>query len=102
MDFLQVVCEMRNGRNLTEIDKRFQKLREAVLEQRAKGSLTIKLDMIPAAVDADRGVTEVRIEMDVVSKLPEKNIQPGQFFITKEGALSRKDPDQADLFEGAE
>ena len=48
----------------------------------------------------------VRLEKErpapVAVKPPEKQIQSSKFFITREGGLTRKDPDQTEMFEGVE
>ena len=40
LGIIEAICEMRNGRSMIELDKRFHRLREAVLEQRDKGTIT--------------------------------------------------------------
>lgn len=100
-DFVNTLMEMRRGSVAIECSKRFNELMSAILEYGEKGELTLKLSVKPTKF-VGTTVAEVEIDTDIKIKKPEE--QPGRaaFFVSKDGRLSREDPRQTAMFEGAE
>lgn len=79
-----------------QIDLEFRNLVEAVQAIGRKGSMTIKIDMVPGpAVPSP----SVEATMTVTSKPPVEPPTPRFYFATEDGGLARNPPQQGGLFD---
>ncbi len=97
-DILQVLLDMRNGAVAADVSKKFDEVVAAVLETGGKGELTIKLFVEPSKMGMGGCVLEVEAKHECKLKKPELSIGRSVFFITKEGRLTREDPNQVAMF----
>lgn len=97
-DLLQVLLEMRNGGVAADCNKKWDELLKAVLETGGKGELTIKLQVKPARMAMGGAVVEVETSHECKAKKPELMVGSSTFFVTKDGRLTRDDPDQETMF----
>lgn len=93
LNFLEFLQSFRRGELLAEADTQLAELVEAVQETGGKGELTIKL---PFKVN-DAG--QIECLPAVTSKKPRKAMGRGIYFATSEGRLTRRDPQQHDMFD---
>ena len=101
-DLLQTLLDMRNGRVVTDVNQKFNEVLSAVIETGGKGELTIKLIVKPSRMAMGGAVVEVETYHECKIKKPELEIGSSVFFVTKEGNLTRYDPDQQDMLQGEE
>jgi hypothetical protein len=101
-DLLQIMLDMRNGQVAADCNQKFNEVLKAVLDTGGKGDLTIKLSIRPAKMGMGGAVIEVETEHECKLKKPELQVGRSTFFVTKEGDLTREDPDQVAMFEGKE
>lgn len=93
LNFLEFLQSFRRGELLAEADTQLAELIEAVQRTGGKGDLTIKL---PFKVN-EAGQLEC---LPVVAcKKPRKALGRGIYFATEDGRLTRRDPQQHDMFE---
>ena len=98
-DLVQFLLDMRSGQVATDCNQKFNEVLEAVLATGLKGELTIKLFLKPSKMGMGGAVIEVETEHEAKMKKPELAIGRSFFFVTKDGALTRDDPDQQAMFE---
>lgn len=98
-DLLQVLLDMRSGQVATDCNLKFNDVLKSVLETGGKGELTIKLFIKPSKMGMGGAVIEVETEHECKMKKPELAVGRSFFFVTKDGDLTRSDPDQAAMFE---
>lgn len=98
-DVLQVLLDMRNGAVAADVSAKFDEVVKAVLDTGGKGELTVKLFVKPSKMGMGGCVIEVETEHECKLKKPELAIGRSVFFVTKEGRLTREDPNQAAMFE---
>ncbi len=100
-DFIAALMEMRNGGTAADCNRKFNKLIAAVTETRKKGRITLSIEISPSRMDSMGDVKEVDLHHSC--KISEPELDPGRsiFFMTKDGGLSRQDPNQLEL-EGLE
>lgn len=97
-DFVSILLNIRNGAAAMAICEELTLLATACRETQKKGSLTIKLSLVPV-VDTRRGeVAEMGVSVDVSSSVPKHPAGDGIFFLDKLGRMSRNSPEQAALF----
>lgn len=102
-DILAVLGEVGRGYGLQEISAEFDAVMEAVREVGGAGEVTIKLKIEGKAWHPHTNqLTEVGITHSLSSKRPKRNVGASTFFVTRNGNLTRNNPDQAELFEDAE
>lgn len=101
-DLLAVLLEMRSGKVATSLNEKFNEVLGAVLETGGKGELTVKLFIKPSKMGMGGAVVEVELDHDVKLKKPELEIGRSFFFVSREGVLTREDPEQTALFGGGE
>ena len=97
-DLLAVLVEMRNGQLAIDLNSKFGDLMAAIRETRNKGSINLKLAVEPSEIDIHEGVKAVKITPTVTLSAPQKGVPPALFFVTQDGALSRTDPAQFEMF----
>jgi hypothetical protein len=90
---------MRNGQVAADCNGKFNDVLKSVLETGGKGELVIKLFLKPAKMGMGGAVIEVETEHDCKVKKPELAVGRSVFFVTKDGDLTRDDPDQTALFD---
>jgi len=98
-DLLRVLLDMRNGAVAADCNKKFDEVLAAVLETGGKGELQIKLFVEPSKMGMGGAVIEVETRHECKLKKPELAVGKSFFFVTKDGDLSRDDPDQIAMFE---
>lgn len=98
-DLLQILLDMRNGQVAADCNDKFNKVLAAVLETGGKGELTIKLFVRPSKMGMGGAVIEVETEHECKAKVPELAVGRSLFFVTKDGRLTRNDPDQETMFD---
>jgi hypothetical protein len=98
-DLLAVLLDMRNGAVASDCNTKFNEVLKAVIDTGGKGELTIKLKMWPSKMGMGGCVVEVETEHECKLKKPELQVGVARFFVTKEGDLTRDDPNQVDMFE---
>jgi hypothetical protein len=97
-DVLSVLMDMRNGQVAADISTKFNEVLAAVLDTAGEGELVIKLKLKPGRMGSGRAVLEVVARHECKLKKPELEIGGSQFFVTRDGRLSRNDPNQEDMF----
>ena len=98
-DLLKVLVEMRAGQVAADCNQKFSELLKAVLDTGQKGQMTLVLNLEPAKMGMGGVVLEVSAEHSIKLKKPELAIGEAVFFVTKQGDLTRDDPDQVAMFE---
>lgn len=93
LNFLEFMQTFRRGELLTEANAQLEELIGAVQDTGGKGELTIKL---PFKVN-DAG--QIECLPNVTTKKPRRALGTGIYFATSEGRLTRRDPNQGDMFE---
>lgn len=97
-DILAVLMDMRSGAVASDISSKFDEVVKAVLDTGGKGELTIKLFVKPSKMGMGGCVIEVEAEHECKLKKPELAIGRSVFFVTKDGKLTREDPNQTAMF----
>ena len=92
LNFLEFLQSFRRGELLREANDQLEDLIRAVKDTGGKGDITIKL---PFKIN-DAGQLECVPRVD--SKRPRRALGTGIYFATEDGQLTRRDPDQADMF----
>lgn len=99
-DVLAVLAQVGRGRGLQEIGSEFDRVLEAVRTAGGTGEVTIKLKIHGKAWDQNTNrLTEVGVSHQVSSKAPKRKIGESTFFVTREGDLSRNNPEQDEMFD---
>lgn len=101
-DIHNLLLEMRSGRVLQDINTKFNQVLTAVLDTGSKGKVTIELNIEPGRMGVGGAVLEVELSHNIKLKTPEHDIGKATFFVTKEGVLTREDPEQTALFNEVE
>ena len=91
LPFVQLITEHRNGDTEKAVSAKLLELIGALRAFGGKGRLTLDLNFSLT----DYGMLEVKAE--VKAKIPEEKLKPSAFYITPDGLLSRRDPNQTDL-----
>lgn len=85
------IGELEGGNFLAEVTEELYNVMAAVMETRKQGALTISLTISPTG----KGTVEVAATFK--GKKPEEARPSTTFFVQKDLALTRKDPNQPDL-----
>ena len=101
-DILQILLDARDGAIAADISKKFDEIVAAVNDSAKEGSLTIELKIKPAKLGMGGCVIEVELEHTTKMKRPELPVGKATFFLSREGKLSRDNPDQGPLFASLE
>ncbi len=88
-DILDTLKAIDRGGFVERLNEELGKVVKGVFLTDGKGSLTIKLDLVP------NGEGQVTVKPDVKAKVPIKPVRPSIFFATVDGALKRDDPRQS-------
>lgn len=97
-DLLQILLDMRSGQVASDCNAKFGEVLKAVLDTGGKGELTIKLFIKPSKMRMGGAVVEVETEHECKAKKPELHVGKSTFFVTKDGDLTRNDPNQEAMF----
>lgn len=97
-DIVSVLAEMNSGDYLIECGRQLQELVGSVRRTGKKGRLTMCLEVEVAGLSKDGLVNQIDIRPTVTLKEPTPGHGTSLFFLTEDGALTRKNPMQADLF----
>ena len=92
LNFLEFLQSFRRGELLREANDQLEDLIRAVKDTGGKGDIKITL---PFKIN-DAGQLECVPRVD--SKRPRRALGTGIYFATEDGQLTRRDPDQADMF----
>lgn len=96
-DFINLLIELRDGQIAQDINEKFNEILAAVLRTAGKGKVTIEFLIEPAKMGTGGAVIEVGVEHDIKMKRPELRVGKAFLFVTPEGKLSRKNPDQIEM-----
>lgn len=101
-DILGVIAQIGRGSALEEINKEFTSVMEDVNRNGGKGEVTIKVHIGAKAWSQQTGeLTEVDITHSLSSKRPKRKVGASTFFVTRTGELTRNNPEQIEMFDGA-
>ena len=96
-DLLSVLMDMRQGAVAADINEKFNDVLGAVLDTGGKGELSIKLKITPSKFGMGGAVLEVETEHECKMNRPELKVGKALFFVSRDGKLSRENPDQESL-----
>jgi hypothetical protein len=91
LTFLEFFSEFRRGMLLAEADARLTELIEAIQDTGGSGEITIKL---PFKLNKSG---QLECTPVVTAKKPKREFGTGIYFISHEGRLTRRDPNQMDI-----
>lgn len=97
VDLLQTLLDMRGGRVVSDVNKKFNEVLTAVLETGGKGDLTLKLKIAPNRMARGGAVLAVSCEHECKMKIPELELNPSIFYITQDGNFTQTDPEQGEF-----
>lgn len=89
---------MRNGAVAIEGSEKLTEVLKAVMETGKKGKLGLVIEVTPSKWSMERGVTEVELVAKFTAIEPVHDPAKTTFFTSKEGTLSRDDPNQVAMF----
>jgi hypothetical protein len=92
--FLYALNHLDAGQVLREAGEQMKVVTSAVDKLRGKGKVTITLGIGPM-----KGSTALVLQPSLKITKPEPDPEPGVFFATEDGALTRHDPKQRELWE---
>lgn len=98
-DVLGVIAQVGRGSCLDEIGREFDSLVNAVRETGGSGELVIKLKVDGKSWDDKGRLTEVGVTPSVSSKRPKRKAGASTFFVTRQGDLTRNNPDQMEMYD---
>lgn len=98
-DLLSFLTDMRGGAVAIDLNQKFNEVVKSVLDTGGKGTLTIELNLEPSKMGVGGMVLEVSSEHKCKLKKPELPIGKATFFVTKDGTLTRHDPNQTSMFD---
>lgn len=99
-DVLAVIAQVGRGYGLQEISEEFDRVMEAVRESGGSGEVTIKLKVEGKAWHPHTNqLTEVAVSHSLSSKRPKRKVGASTFFVTRDGDLSRNNPEQQEMFD---
>jgi hypothetical protein len=93
--FGEVLGQLRKGLAMAEASEELAKLVAEVRRTGNPGKLTLKLAVEP--LDSDG--TQVNVQDSLAVTLPRVKAAPTLFYTTRANGLSRRDPEQGDMFE---
>lgn len=91
LTFLEFFQEFRRGMLLAEADARLTEVIEAIRDVGGSGEITIKL---PFKLNKSG---QLECTPVVTAKKPKREFGTGIYFISQEGRLTRRDPNQMDI-----
>lgn len=97
-EILGVLAQMSRGTVIEEINAEFGSILDSVRKDGGEGELTVKIKVKGASWTHEGDLTEVSISHSMASKRPKRKIGASTFFVTREGELTRNNPEQAEMF----
>lgn len=91
MNIIETLSAQRKGRAIIEAQTKLQDLVKRIVETGKKGSLTIKLEIMPPSDGA------LAIKDTITPKMPEAEKSVSLFYADDDGSLHREDPKQPSL-----
>lgn len=91
-NFNEILAEVDSGELILQLSEALAQISSAVLETGKVGELTLKLKF-----KLNKG-RKLFVESDYGVKVPKKSIEVATFFADDHGNLSRRDPQQQELF----
>lgn len=89
--FTDVIGELENGDVLADLTRQLYELVHAVQDTRKPGAIKLSISVTPTG----RGSVELDVKID--GKVPEHDRPSTTFFVSRDGALHRDDPNQPRL-----
>lgn len=100
-DVLGVLAQMSRGSVIEEVNAEFTSVMEDVKRNGGEGEIAIKIKIKGKSWSQSTGdLTEVDISHSLSSKRPRRKVGGSTFFVTREGVLTRNNPEQIEMFEG--
>jgi hypothetical protein len=94
--FLSTVSALNNGEALQELDAALHEATKATSDLGGKAKVTLTLTIKQGGTGVG-DVPLVALGFDVSKKIPKKFTKDSTFFVTEDGAPSRRNPDQSSL-----
>lgn len=91
--FVTTLAELRKGVTVSDLSDELAALVARIRETGKKGSITLKLTLVPA----DTSGEAITIDDDISVKLPKLTRSKTTFFTTDENSLQRNNPRQPDF-----
>lgn len=91
--FMSTLQRHRSGGLLADASAKLSELVQAVHATGRKGSITIKISVVPASA----GKTLVSFCDEISAKIPRPQIPMSVWFTTPQGELVKNDPDQQEM-----
>jgi hypothetical protein len=98
-DLISILMSMRGGEVALDCNRKFQELRESVLETGMKGKLNLAIEIKPSKLALGGAVIEVEMRHTCQIAKPELSVGRSLFFVAKDGSLTRDDPGQLALYD---
>lgn len=99
-DVLGTIAQMDRGQAIREICAEFDMVLDSVREAGGSGELVIKLKVEGKSWDpVTNQLREVGISHSVQSKRPKRKLGASTFFVTRQGELTRNNPEQQEMFD---
>lgn len=94
MSFLNALTEAQDGLVVHTLDQRFDDLKQAVLDLKTKGKMSISVTVLPGKFNSKGEV--IMIDLDWQCEVKKPALQPGSssFFVDDDGNLCRNPPNQ--------
>lgn len=91
LNFLELLQTFRRGELLHEGDEKLRELGEALVRIGGSGKLTLALDF------KVNKAGQIEVQPALTIKKPTRTLGVGIYYATDDGALTRRDPNQADI-----
>jgi len=99
-DVFGAIAQIDRGNAMREIAHEFDLVMESVREAGGAGELVIKLKIEGKSWDpVTNQLREVGITHSVQSKRPKRKLGGSTFFVTRQGELTRNNPEQQEMFD---
>lgn len=103
VDYVATLMEMKGGKVVAAVSKKFNELMAAVCEVKSGGTISLTLKITPSGLNERGDVNAVDIEETCAIKKPERTFGKSMFYVTPDAKLTTKHPDQQEMeFEPAE
>lgn len=98
VDFISTLAELKNGRAHIDCSRKLSELVSAVVDTKKKGKLILEMVIEPSGMEDGR-VSETAVTWACRIAKPEHDTGRSLFFVTRDGRLTRNDPNQMDLYD---
>lgn len=97
VDFVSTLMELKAGKAHVDCSRKLSELVDAVCDTSKKGKLVLELLVEPSGMEDGR-VSETSVTWACRIAKPEHDTGRSIFFVTKDGCLTRNDPNQMELY----